>query len=151
VALLSRVPELWDLVVVPEQYDYSLLHALTKVNVLHDLKLCGENRAVTMKDGWLRQQWCLHHDAPGHATLTQDTAAQLSVEKAEAAIPALKATANLKQVFILAEDEEGVKRLARTQEVLEKALPNARIDALILSPEETADGRGAAGPDHELR
>ena len=151
VALLSRVPELWDLVVVPEQYDYSLLHALTKVNVLHDLKLCGENRAVTMKDGWLRQQWCLHHDAPGHATLTQDTAAQLSVEKAEAAIPALKATANLKQVFILAEDEEGVKRLARTQEVLEKALPNARIDALILSPEETADRRGAAGPDHELR
>ncbi len=150
-ALLSRVPELWDLVVVPEQYDYSLLHAITKVNVLHDLKLCGENRAATMKDGWLRQQWCLHHDTPGHATLTQDAAAQLSVEKAEAAIPALKATANLKQVFILAEDEEGVKRLARTQDVLKKALPNARIDALILSPEETADRRGAAGPDHELR
>jgi hypothetical protein len=104
-----------------------------------------------MKDGWLRQQWCLHHDAPGHATLTQDAAAQVSVEKAEAAIPALKATANLKQVFILAEDEEGVKRLARTQDVLKKALPNARIDALILSPEETADRRGAAGPDHELR
>jgi len=44
-----------------------------------------------------------------------------------------------------------VKRLARTQDVLKKALPNARIDALILSPEETADRRGAAGPDHELR
>ena len=151
VALLSRVPELWDLVVVPEHYDYSLLHALTKVNVMHDLKLCGENRAGTMKDGWLRQQWCLHHDAPGHATLTQDAAAQVCVEKAEAAIPALKATANLKQVFILAEDEKGAKRLVRTQEVLEKALPHVKIDALILSPEETADRRGAAGPDHELR
>jgi hypothetical protein len=151
VALLSRVPELWNLVVQSEQYGYPLLHALTKVNVLHDLKLCGENRAGTMKDGWLRQQWCLHHDAPGHATLTQDAAAQVSVEKAEAAIPALKATANLKQVFILAEDEEGAKRLARTQEVLEKALPNVKIDALILSPQETADRRGAAGPDYELR
>jgi hypothetical protein len=151
VALLSHVPELWDLFIASEQYGYPMLRALTKVNVLHDLELCGENQTGATKDGWLRQQWCLHHDAPGHATLTQDAAAQLSVEKAESAIPALKATANLKQVFILAEDEGDAKRLARTQEILEKALPNVKIDALILPPQETADKRGAAGPGYELR
>jgi hypothetical protein len=151
VALLSRVPELWDLVVQSERYGYPLLHALTKVNVRHDLELCGENQAGVTKDGWLRQQWCLHHDAPGHATLTLDAAARLSVEDAESALPALKATPNLKQVFVVAEDEEGAKRLARTQEILEKALPNMNIDTFILSPHETADRRGAAGPGNELR
>jgi hypothetical protein len=151
VALLSRVPELWDLFIAAEQYDYPLLHALTKVNVRHGLELGGENRDGATKEGWLRQQWCLHHDAPGYPTLTLDAAAQLFAEEAESAIPALKATANLKQVFILTEGEEGTKGLAKTQEILEKALPNVKIDTIILPPQETADRKAAAGPGYEIR
>ena len=92
------------------------MHALTKVNVRHDLELCGENRTVAKKNGWLRQQWCLHHNAPGHATLTLDATAELFVDEAESALPALKATANLKEVLNMRRIEEGAKRMTRAQE-----------------------------------
>ena len=150
-ALLSRVPELWDLAIESEHYGYPLLHALTKVNVLHELALCGENQAVATKDGWLRQQWCLHHDVPGRPTLTLDTTAQVYVDDAESALPALKATANLKQVLLTVKDEEGAKQMTKAQEILEKALPNVKIYTFMLSPQETADSRESAEPAYELR
>jgi hypothetical protein len=146
VKLLAGMPELWDLTITTEHYDYGLLHYLAKVNVLHDLELCGENRAVTMQDGCMRQQWRLYHNGPGRATLALEATAQVFVEEAESALPALKAAENLRQVLIVAEDEAGAERLAKTQEILEKALPNANISTFTFSPgAATADNRARQG------
>ncbi len=150
VALLGRVPELWDLVVRSDHYDYQLLHALTKVNVRNNLELDGKSGTVAARDGWLEQKWSLHHDAPGRASLTLDATAELFVEDAESALPALKATTNLKEVFLIAEDEAGAKRMAGTRAALEKALPNVQIDTFSFSSGQTADRRAAAEPGLDL-
>ena len=114
---LGRLPEVWNLTVNTKHCTYGLMHALTQVNVLRYLKLNEqqENREASKED-WLREQWQLHHDRPGYATLTLEAVATLYVDDAESAIPALKAAGTVKRVLIVGECGRGC-RAGGTNEV----------------------------------
>ena len=142
ISLLGGLPEVWNLRVVTKDFkDYQFLHFLTKVNVRHQLEVvpCGAAEAEIGKHDWLQQRWCLRHEGPGYATLALEATAQLYVEEAESAIPALK-VANVKQVLLIAvvERKEDRDRLDRVQAVLKKALPQAKIEPIVFDGEQHA-------------
>ncbi|MGO9112804.1 MAG: hypothetical protein ACLP9L_26525 [Thermoguttaceae bacterium] len=134
--LLGGLPEVWNLRVISKDFnDYPLMHFVTKVNVRHKLELvpCGAAEAEIVKADWLQQRWYLRHDGPGYATLELEASAQLYVEEAESAIPALKAAANLKHVLIIAVGEANRDHTERVQAVLKKALPQADIQTVVFT------------------
>jgi hypothetical protein len=134
VHLLSSLSEVWNLRVTSKDLDdYGLLHMLAQVNVRHelDLKRSGPASAGAGKQGWLEQRWRLRHESPGRATLALEAVAQLFVDEAESAIPALKAAANLKSVLITAEYAEDRDRAERIKGVMQKALPQATITTFV--------------------
>lgn len=140
--LLNGVAELWDLTVTSMDCHYQLMHDLTKINVRHHLRLQGEGGGEEKAQaeetiGQDRLVWHLRHDAPGHATLSLETAEPpvftVRVEEAASAIPALQKAAHVKRVLILGEYDEDVESAEQAKRTMQKALPNMKIDTFVFT------------------
>ena len=133
---LAYLPELWNVTVTSKRCGYGLLHALTKINVRHNLVIHESPETESPKDEWLQKRWCLHHDSPGYASLTLEASATVFVDEAETVTPMLKATANLKRVLVMAEcgrDTEKTEqaRLERGKVAMQRELPSVEVTSFL--------------------
>ena len=151
VLTLAGLPKVWNLTVRTKRSDYGLMHYLTKINVLHDLRLLPGSAGQDFNEDCVRQQWRLHHDAPGYATLTLDATAFVYASDAEALLPSLRTTANLRSVLIVGESDEEEEQANRAKTMLQQALRNAQIETFVFqgSAAKTAEPERVAG--NELR
>jgi hypothetical protein len=110
VELLSRIPNLVDVVIQTRQVDDRLLKAVGKIKALESVLV-----------GYRKDKYYVLFSLSGKTTAFVDH------DKAKEAIPSLKTVSRLEAICILASLEKGQDQARRMGEVVQQAIPNVLV------------------------